>query len=229
MRESGKFKGLELKGESIYAYSINPINNITNQDKFNALVYDFTNNGYSGRPIVVIDMGSEEYQAVTGSHRIFAARHAEIDIPTKIIPYSEELEDLLTAKDDDERVDYAKELYDSKIIDVEAFNLIQSEVDINFDESENELIQETLKAKAALLEAQEKQKKAVAKSELKASKKYDKNHDKIKEDVKKAEPHMDEYKEFLDKMKGKYSNIWAEMEDDEMSKLEELERLAYSG
>lgn len=62
-------------------YEIQPLNAITDQAKYEKMVEDMETEGYKGAPIVAMENGNEGYIALTGSHRIYAARRAGIDIP----------------------------------------------------------------------------------------------------------------------------------------------------
>lgn len=110
-------------------WDIEPINRITSKKMFDYLVSEFESNGYNGRPIVVLDG-----QAITGSHRILAAREAGIDIP--VVKISVDVgnplyEELLNAGDDSQRANVAKELYDDGTINKEAYDLITREDELN--------------------------------------------------------------------------------------------------
>lgn len=90
-------------------YYIKPINDITNKNKYNALLYEFKNNGYNGRPILAIETSKGEYEALTGSHRILAAKKAGIEIPVKVVESKKGMQELLDANDDDESKKLEKE------------------------------------------------------------------------------------------------------------------------
>ena len=110
-------------------WDVEPINRITSKKMFDYLASEFEANGYNGRPIVVLDG-----QAITGSHRIMAAREAEIDIPAVEISVKESnplYEELLNARDDSQRARVAKELYDEGTITKEAYDLITREDELN--------------------------------------------------------------------------------------------------
>ena len=73
---------------------------VTNQEKFEALVEDMKNNGWNGRSLIVIDCGGE-YKALTGSHRLAAARKAGIEkIPVACVEYGTLFEDYDITIDD---------------------------------------------------------------------------------------------------------------------------------
>ncbi len=67
-------------------YLINPVNEITDIEKYNRLVSDMRDNGWRGLPILAYE-GPHGMQAVTGSHRILAAREAGIEIPVSILEF----------------------------------------------------------------------------------------------------------------------------------------------
>ena len=67
--------------------NIVPLHDAHDADKLTKLIDSMTTNGWSGAPIVVIPgrdygWGPGNPQAITGSHRIAAARETGIDIPT---------------------------------------------------------------------------------------------------------------------------------------------------
>jgi hypothetical protein len=68
------------------AKRIEPINGVRKPELFQSLVNDFSDGGWKGRPIVVVDGGDHDYRALTGSHRILAARAAGIEVPSVIVP-----------------------------------------------------------------------------------------------------------------------------------------------
>ena len=105
-----------------------PVNPVTSQTKKDALAYDFATSGYSGRPIVAIEQGNNGYQALTGSHRIYAAREAGIDIPTHVAAVSDRsAAKFANAHDDQERLAVAEKLYKSKQIDKQTLDLLRIE------------------------------------------------------------------------------------------------------
>lgn len=65
----------------------------TNKDHLNELIESMEENGWNGRPLLVVDCGGE-YSALTGSHRIAAARKAELDeVPCAIVDCGTMFED----------------------------------------------------------------------------------------------------------------------------------------
>ncbi len=220
----------DIKGVNVNPKQILPVNEVTDKQKFAALVYDFEHSGYSGRPIVVVDMGNGEYQALSGSHRIFAARTAEIEIPTVIINYDTKTAQILEAHDDEERAAIAEKLHKNGSISDDAYRLLVYEDEANFAPVSAEY-KAVVEKKAELYKA-EKEAKAAAKKAADEAAKAAK--EKEAEEFAKARaesPEMAEYKEFLDAMNKKYGdeNIWSDMTDSEYDKLERLERIAYKG
>ena len=113
---------------------IEPVNEITDSSKYDYLVKEFLQYGYNGRPIVVLGREGEGGQALTGSHRIYAAREADIDIPVVYIDYDFEnplIRELQDAWSDEERVRIAGELLEEGTISQEAFELIIREDQLN--------------------------------------------------------------------------------------------------
>ena len=112
---------------------ITPLNRVTSSSKYHYLINEFENNGYNGRNVVLVENGNDGYQALTGSHRILAAREAGVDVPSVVIPMSEEIQPLLDATGDEERARIADELYEDGIIPKEARDLLVREDELNFE------------------------------------------------------------------------------------------------
>lgn len=112
---------------------ITPPNRVTSSSKYHYLINEFENNGYNGRRVVLVENGNDGYQALTGSHRILAAREAGVDVPSVVIPMSEEIQPLLDATGDEERARIADELYEDGIIPKEARDLLVREDELNFE------------------------------------------------------------------------------------------------
>lgn len=205
----------QYSSEEIDPDYINPINDITDRDKYDALVYDFKTKGYNGRPILAVQYGDNDFQALTGSHRILAAREAGIDIPVKIIKYSDELDELLNSNDDDEKERILKELYEERKIDEEAVDLFSEEIERNYEDFGNEEIENEYKQKAEKLKEMEKE-------EL---------QDDPGEESEKSgkEKEMKEYKDFYNKLVEKYGEdkMWDDMSDSEMDEIFRLEAKAF--
>lgn len=112
---------------------ITPPNRVTSSSKYHYLINEFKNNGYNGRRVVLVENGNDGYQALTGSHRILAAREAGVDVPSVVIPMSEEIQPLLDATGDEEWARIADELYEDGIIPKEARDLLVREDELNFE------------------------------------------------------------------------------------------------
>ncbi len=112
---------------------ITPPNRVTSSSKYHYLINEFENNGYNGRRVVLVENGNDGYQALTGSHRILAAREAGVDVPSVVIPMSEEIQPLLDATGDEERARIADELYEDGIIPKEVRDLLVREDELNFE------------------------------------------------------------------------------------------------
>ena len=112
---------------------ITPPNRVTSSSKYHYLINEFENNGYNGRNVVLVENGNDGYQALTGSHRILAAREAGVDVPSVVIPMSEEIQPLLDATGDEERARIADELYEDGIIPKEVRDLLVREDELNFE------------------------------------------------------------------------------------------------
>lgn len=71
---------------------IKPLHNVRNKPHFDALVTDMKENGWRGRPLLVIER-EDDYLAWTGSHRIAAAIEVGFEtVPCYVLPESELLE-----------------------------------------------------------------------------------------------------------------------------------------
>ena len=62
------------------ALRIEPPHEVTDTEKLNLLIKSMKENGWQGRPILIYDVGRGN-EALTGSHRIQAARQAGIEVP----------------------------------------------------------------------------------------------------------------------------------------------------
>lgn len=91
------------------------------------MVEDMEENGYHGAPIVAMENGNEGYIALTGSHRIYAAREAGIDIPIVVMPQTGETVRILDDRDDYDRVYTAAELLKDGHITQSTYDLLDYE------------------------------------------------------------------------------------------------------
>ncbi len=101
--------------------------NDVDRQKVAKIAESMENNGYDGRPIVVLDDANEGYRALTGSHRIAAAKELDIDIPAIVIDNNDATATLLDVYNDEELAQVAKELYDNGDIDERAYNVLKDE------------------------------------------------------------------------------------------------------
>ncbi|MBR2743409.1 MAG: ParB N-terminal domain-containing protein [Clostridia bacterium] len=111
---------------------VQTVNGVTDRKKYDALVSSFTRNGWDGRPLVVVENGNEGYIALTGSHRIAAAREARINVPAIVLDNTEETARLIDAYRDDEREEIAKELAEEGVIPKRAYYLLAQENELNY-------------------------------------------------------------------------------------------------
>lgn len=134
-QESGKtrfsLKGYTDADENLDPNSVQPVNDITDRGLYGYLVDQFSKNGYSGRPIVVLDNQNEGYIALTGSHRILAAREAGIEVPAVVVENREAYEALYDALRDDDRAQVAEELYEDGLLREIERDLIVREEELN--------------------------------------------------------------------------------------------------
>lgn len=106
--------------------------NDTDAAKVNTLAKSFEDKGYVGRPVVLVENGNEGYIAVTGSHRIEAAKQADVDLKAIVLENNEDTAQLIDARDDDERANIAKQLYEEGVISKSAYDVIREEADNNY-------------------------------------------------------------------------------------------------
>ena len=121
--------------EEIRPNYIRPLNDITNPKLYDDLVESMEEDGWIGDPIVVADLGGGEYQGLTGSHRVFAAKDAGLDdIPSVVIKHEvmddEEWEYFLLNRDADSFASDVEKLIDDDGKDElnEALELLKKEV-----------------------------------------------------------------------------------------------------
>lgn len=107
--------------------------NDTDAAKVNTLAKSFEDKGYVGRPVVLVENGNEGYIAVTGSHRIEAAKQADVDLKAIVLENNEDTAQLIEARDDDERANIAKQLYEEGVISKSAYDVIREEADNNYN------------------------------------------------------------------------------------------------
>ena len=129
--DSGELRKLEAV--EIDPYEISTINDITDRKKFDYLVSDFEKSGWEGRPVVIVENGNDGYKALTGSHRILAAKEANIMVKAVVVEYSSDIDDLVSANSDEERASVAKDLYRDGVLSDAAYQLIIREDDLNFE------------------------------------------------------------------------------------------------
>lgn len=80
--------------------NIIPFHEVRDQDKFEKLTADMEENGWKGRPLLVIGCGGE-YRALTGSHRLPAARKAGLEeVPVACVEYGTMFDDCNITTDD---------------------------------------------------------------------------------------------------------------------------------
>lgn len=133
VKRSAKDSGADIR--EVNPMEITPPNRVTSSSKYHYLINEFENNGYNGRRVVLVENGNDGYQALTGSHRILAAGEAGVDVPSVVIPMSEEIQPLLDATGDEERARIADELYEDGIIPKEARDLLVREDELNYENS----------------------------------------------------------------------------------------------
>lgn len=140
---------------------IQPVNEVE-QSKVNKLIQSFEEDGYKGRPIVVME-NADEYIGLTGSHRLAAAKAVGIEIPAVVVPNNDATVELLDVRDDDELAQVAKILYKDDVISESAYKLLTEEVK-HYDD-----VKYSARAAAKSLTSSEKVAKAFTNTERKGT------------------------------------------------------------
>jgi hypothetical protein len=92
--------GAVMYNTTIKASMIQPVHEVKDADKFNIIKSSMEQNGWQGRPLLVVDM-VDYYQAFTGSHRLAAAQEAGIEeIPVAVVDLNQMCEDYEMTVDD---------------------------------------------------------------------------------------------------------------------------------
>lgn len=113
--------------QTIKTVKIEQFHEVIDKDKFQQLVEDMKENGWNGRPLVVIDCCGE-YSALTGSHRLAAAREAELyEIPCAVVDHGTMFEDYDITVSDLKCPSYIMAMLEE--YDVEAAELYSEDVD----------------------------------------------------------------------------------------------------
>ncbi len=215
------------KIKSIDPSRIEPINPITDRDKYKALVLDMKKNGWRGRELLVIEDG-ESYRALTGSHRIYAAREAGINAKVRIINSSritqDQIEELIDARDDTDRLAILKYLKDSGGVTKKDYDLMVREIELNI-KNHNVSYKREADVYDRLIREREEAERVAREMERKLAKEAEE----MKRKERALSQEMQEYEAYLEILRRKYKNIYEEMSDSEMELLEKLERKAYKG
>ena len=209
--------------EYIEAQDIIPVNEITDNNKYKALVRSMKEENWKGREILAIQDG-ENYQALTGSHRIHAAREAGVEVKTNVIDTSKmtknDIDRLINAKEDGDRLDILEEYKKRGIITSRQFELIELEEKENARDIGRSAY---YKKQAALYDSEEAARKAARVEEALKAKQLELEAKKLADEIKLSSNEKKELDDFVARMKAKYTNIWADMTDEEMAIYEKLE------
>ncbi len=201
---------------NISPININPVNPITNKDKFRAIALSMEENGWQGPPILAYQDG-ETTQAITGSHRIYAAREANIDVPVDTIDVSnfseDDVDSLLSLTEDEDRVALFESLNRRGLVTDGQLDLMELEVRNNYENVNRSYAEE-----AAIFE---QRKKEVEKQRIQDIPPSGNISNVVNQESKRV---LDN---FTTQMHDKYNNIYAEMTDEEMDTLGKLERATY--
>lgn len=197
--------------ENVRPGDVNPVNDVTNMNKMYAISEDMSTNGFQGEAILAYDAGGY-YQAVTGSHRIYAAREAGLEkIPVHVMDTSkwseEDIDEFNGLNEDEDRASFIQKMADRGKADQESARIMKTEVKNNYD---NVMVDYTQAANQHIINKYNHQTTEKPKQET----------------IHASGETRREYNQFLNEMRNKYSNPYADMSDSEMEKLEKLERNA---
>ena len=78
-----------MKTINVKATEITPLHCVEHQDLVDEIQASMARNGWEGRPLLACDYDGE-ICALTGSHRIAAARGADVEIPVMVVVLSKE-------------------------------------------------------------------------------------------------------------------------------------------
>ena len=119
----------EMTYKSVRANPVTPMHEVRDEAKLQSIIASMESTGWTGRPVLVFDDAEGQYKAITGSHRIAAAKAVGIEIPVAII------------SDDDcaiviDELDYASDDYDrEKVLRdaglIEAADIMAAEIEAN--------------------------------------------------------------------------------------------------
>jgi DNA topoisomerase-1 len=126
--DEGKFTSSGTSGhKSLKADDIYTVNDIENIGLYRSLVKDFRQNGWKGRPVLVVDIGDGRFQALTGSHRVIVAQEVGIEVPSMVIAgqMAKEAAELLFVGDEEKVAGLRKLGLDSEADLMEQENAVQ--------------------------------------------------------------------------------------------------------
>jgi len=108
--------------EQIPPQDLNSLHEVREQEVFKELVVSMAENGWQGRPLLVIDC-EDKYVAWTGSHRIAAARKVGLlEVPCYVVSEHELLPHGVEAKwghhDDSDRLSVIQKIGDEVALDL---------------------------------------------------------------------------------------------------------------
>lgn len=113
------------------AGEIQPLHEVRDYEKLEQLVQSMETDGWSGRPLLVLTYGDNQYYAMTGSHRLAAAQEVGVEVPCYIIEDTENtdlLVDMFDASRDEERLDALEALAEVADIPDEYVQLMREEL-----------------------------------------------------------------------------------------------------
>ena len=106
--------------------------NDTENEKLASLIENMEANGWVGLPIIVVIDENNEYYAITGSHRVKAARATFTNIEAITFELNEENAEIIECRSDDDRLRFMEELLEAESIDEEIVEIMRAELLNNY-------------------------------------------------------------------------------------------------
>lgn len=91
---SEKCRWIKMTSENVSPDDLIPIHSAWDEDRTNRIVASMNQNGWQGRPVLALSVNGRNL-AMTGSHRIEAARRSGIDVPVHWVDTSKTSDSLL--------------------------------------------------------------------------------------------------------------------------------------
>lgn len=101
--------------------------NSTDADHLAEIVNSMTENGWQGRPVIIANNANEGYEAITGSHRITAAKETGTNIEAIVFEIDDYNWEILECKTDEDRLALMEELLENNYIDENIVKIMREE------------------------------------------------------------------------------------------------------